>query len=129
MEFESSEKKAAPSPLVCVVHDRDGRIVHGHVFIGDGTGMFGPAGREARERETLEGARRNHGEQVVSRLQVFHAPPSFRFVPNAVYRVDTKASRLVELAAPMPGPAAGKTRVTRKKTAAARAKTAKRARG
>lgn len=95
MEFESTEKKKAPQSLVCVVHDRDGRIVHGHVFVGDGTGLFGPEGREERERETLEGARRNHGD-VVSRLRVFHAPASFRFVPNVAYRVDTKAGRLVE---------------------------------
>lgn len=106
MEFESSEKKTAPAPLVCVVHDRQGRIVHGHVFIGDGDGMFGPAGREARERETLEGARRHHGDTVVSRLQVFHAPATFRFVPNVIYRVDTKVGRLVELPGPV-GKAAG----------------------
>ena len=78
MEFESSEKNKAPRSLVCVVHDRNGRIVHGHVFVGDGTGLFGPEGREERERETLEGARRNHGD-LVSRLQVFHAPATFRF--------------------------------------------------
>ena len=95
MEFESSEKKKAPQTLVCVVHDRNGRIVHGHVFVGDGTGMFGPEGREERERETLEGARRNHGD-AVSRLRVFHAPASFRLVPNVAYRVDTKAGKLVE---------------------------------
>jgi hypothetical protein len=96
MEFESSEKNKAPRSLVCVVHDRNGRIVHGHVFVGDGTGLFGPQGREERERETLEGARRNHGD-LVSRLQVFHAPATFRFNPNVAYRVDTKARRLVEL--------------------------------
>jgi hypothetical protein len=95
MEFQSSEKKKAPLPLVCVVYDRRGRIVHGHVFVGDGTGMFGPEGRDERERETLEGARRNHGA-VVSRLRVLHAPATFRFVPNVAYRVDTKAGRLVE---------------------------------
>jgi len=95
MEFESSEKKKAPQPLVCVVFDRDGRIVHGHVFVGDGTGMFGPEGREERERETLEGARRSHGV-LVSRLKVLHAPATFRFKPNVAYRVDTKAGRLIE---------------------------------
>src|SRR4030095_4999526 len=95
MEFESSEKTKAPLPLVCVVYDRNGRIVHGHVFVGDGTGMFGPEGRNERERETLEGAHRNHGA-VVSRLRVLHVPATFRFVPNVAYRVDPKAARLVE---------------------------------
>src|SRR5262245_38845559 len=105
MEFESSEKKKAPQTFVCVVHDRDGRIVHGHVFVGDGTtGMFGPEGRGERERETLEGARRNHGN-VVSRLRVLHAPAAFRLNPNVAYRVDTKAGRLVELVRPRPKPA------------------------
>jgi hypothetical protein len=105
MEFESSEKKKAPQTLVCVVHDRHGRIVHGHVFVGDGTtGMFGPEGREQRERETLEGARRNHGD-IVSRLRVLHAPATFRFNPNVAYRVDTKAGRLVEHVRPRPKPA------------------------
>lgn len=115
MEFESSEKKKAPLPLVCVVHDRDGRIVHGHVFIGDGTGMFGPDGREERERETLEGARRNHGDSA-SRLRVLHAPATFRFLPNVAYRVDTKAGRLVELpATPRPKPGLAKKPAIRKR--------------
>lgn len=107
MEFESSEKTTAPQTRVCVVHDRTGRIVHGHVFVGDGTGLFGPDGREARERETLDGARRSHGD-AVSRLQVFHAPPAFRFVPNAVYRVDVNAGRLVEVTAPPAKPGRAK---------------------
>jgi hypothetical protein len=112
MEFESSEKTKAPSPLVCVVHDRTGRIVHGHVFIGDGTGMFGPEGRAERERETLEGARRNHGEGV-SRLRVFHAPGTLRFDPNVAYRVDTRSGRLVEVPAkPSPKRAKAKTKAT-----------------
>jgi hypothetical protein len=105
MEFESTENKKAPLSLVCVVYDRDGRIVHGHVFVGDGkTGMFGPEGREERERETLDGARRNHGE-LVSRLKVLHAPATFQFVPSVTYRVDTKAGRLVEHMRPRPKPA------------------------
>ena len=94
MEFESSEKNKAPRCLVCVVHDRNGRIVHGHVFVGDGTGLFGPQGREERERETLEGARRNHCD--VTRFRVFHAPADFPFALNVAYRVDTGANRLVE---------------------------------
>ncbi len=96
MEFESTEsKKQAPQSHVCVVYDpRDGRIVHGHEFVGDGTGVFGPDGREEREQQTLEGARRNHGD--VSLLRVLHVPTDFRFVPNVAYRVDTKSERLVE---------------------------------
>ena len=95
MEFESSEKKKAPQSLVCVAYDREGRIVHGHIFVGDGTGLFGPEGREERERETLEGARRNHGK-IISRLRVLHAPATFRLAPNVAYRVDVKAGQLVE---------------------------------
>ena len=114
MEFESSEKNKAPQSLVCVVHDRNGRIVHGHVFVGDGTGLFGPRGREERERETLEGARRNHGD-LVSRLHVFHAPATFRFDPNVAYRVDTKARRLVELVRRKPNPSKTGTEGKRKK--------------
>ena len=96
MEFESSEKrKKAPKSYVCVIYDpRDGRIVHGHEFVGDGTGLFGPKGSKEREQQTLEGARRNHGD--VSLLRVFHAPADFRFLPNVAYRIDTKAGRLVE---------------------------------
>jgi hypothetical protein len=95
MEFESTEKKKRPQSRVCVVYDpRDGRIVHGHEFVGEGTGVFGPEGNQERERETLEGARRNHGD--VSRLRVFHVPADFRFASNVAYRFDTKAGRLVE---------------------------------
>jgi hypothetical protein len=95
MEFESTDKKKQPQSRVCVVYDpRDGRIVHGHTFVGDGTGVFGSEGKEERERETLEGARRNHGD--VSRLRVFHVPADFRFAPNVAYRFDTKARRLVK---------------------------------
>lgn len=95
MEFESTEKKQAPPSQVCVVYDpRDGRIVHGHVFVGEGAGLFGPEGRDERERETLEGARRNHGD--VSHCRILHVPADFRFDRNVAYRVDTKAERLVE---------------------------------
>jgi hypothetical protein len=112
MEFESSEKMKAPQSLVCVAYDRDGRIVHGHIFVGDGTGLFGPEGREERERETLDGARRNHGN-VVSRLRVLHAPATFRLAPNVAYRVDVKAGQLVEHVRPTPM----KKRVARKRKA------------
>ena len=45
MEFQSTQKKTAPQSHVCVIYDpHDGRIVHGHVFVGEGTGLFGPEG-------------------------------------------------------------------------------------
>jgi hypothetical protein len=95
MEFQSTHRKTAPPSHVCVIYDpHDGRIVHGHVFVGEGTGLFGLEGRDERERETLEGARRNHGD--LSRLRVLHAPADFRFAPNVAYRVDVKGGRLVE---------------------------------
>jgi hypothetical protein len=95
VEFESTLRKTAPPSHVCVIYDpKDGRIVHGHVFVGEGKGLFGPEGRDERERETLEGARRNHGD--VTGLRVLHAPGDFRFAPGIAYRVDVKASRLVE---------------------------------
>jgi hypothetical protein len=112
MEFESSEKKKAPQSLVCVAYDRDGRIVHGHIFVGDGTGLFGPEGREERERETLDGARRNH-RAIGSRLRVLHAPATFRLAPNVAYRVDVKAGQLVEQVRPTPAPK--KKRVARRR--------------
>jgi hypothetical protein len=95
MEFESTLKKTPPPSHVCVIYDpQDGRIVHGHVFVGEKAALFGPKGRDERERETLEGARRNHGD--VSSFRVLHAPADFRFVPAVTYRVDVKAGRLVE---------------------------------
>jgi hypothetical protein len=95
MEFESTHRKTPPPSHVCVIYDpKDGRIVHGHVFVGEKAALFGPKGRDERERETLEGARRNHGD--VSRLRVLHAPAEFRFAPAVAYRVDVKAGRLVE---------------------------------
>jgi hypothetical protein len=117
MEFESTEKKKAPSSHICVVYDpRDGRIIHGHEFVGDGTGVFGPDGNEEREQQTLEGARRNHGN--LSRLKVLHVPANFRFTPNAAYRVDPKAGRLVQHARWTPE--AGRPQATSAKKAANR---------
>ena len=95
MEFESSDRKPAPQSHVCVIYNpRDGRIVHGHIFVGKSARLFGPEGREERERETLDGARRIHGD--VSKLRAFHVPSDFRFAPNVAYRVDSKSNRLVE---------------------------------
>ena len=95
MEFESSDRKPAPPSHVCIVYDpRDGRIVHGHIFVGKSARLFGPEGRDERERETLDGARRLHGD--VSRLKTFNVPRDFRFAPDVAYRVDGKAGRLVE---------------------------------
>jgi hypothetical protein len=101
MEFESSNKSRKPSQShVCVIYDpRDGRIVHGHIFVGHGAGMFGPKGDAERERETLEGARRNHGD--ISKLKALHVPGGFHFEPNTKYRVDVKSGAMVE-AKPFP---------------------------
>ena len=116
MDFESTENRKAPRTLVCVVHDREGRIVHGHVFVGDATtGLFSAKGRAERERETLEGARRNHGAKV-ARLRVLHAPPTFRFDPDVAYRVDVKARRLVKDEGAGPPPAMPGTAKARKKS-------------
>lgn len=95
MEFESTDGSPAPPSHVCIIYDpRDGRIVHGHIFVGKSAGLFKAEGREERERETLDGARRIHGD--VSKLRTFHVPSDFRFAPNVAYRVDSKAKRLVE---------------------------------
>src|SRR5262249_18672301 len=95
MEFESTLKRQVHS-YVCVVYDpSDGRIVHGRTVVGDGkTGEFGPEGRDDRERATLEGAQRMHGD--VSKLRLLHVPPDFRFAPGTGYRVDVQAGSLVE---------------------------------
>ena len=95
MEFESTDRNPAPPSHVCIIYNpRDGRIVHGHVFVGQTARLFRPEGREERERETLDGARRIHGD--VSKLRAFHVPSDFRFAPNVAYRVDDKSNRLVE---------------------------------
>ena len=95
MEFESTDRKPAPPSQVCIIYNpRDGRIVHGHIFVGTTARLFGPEGRAERERETLDGARRIHGD--VSKLRTFHVPGDFRFAPDVAYRVDSKSNRLVE---------------------------------
>jgi hypothetical protein len=46
------------STTICVVYEeRDGRVVHVHEFVGDGTGLFGKDGEEERWRMALETAR------------------------------------------------------------------------
>lgn len=102
MEFESSDSKPAPSSQVCVIYDpRDGRIVHGHIFVGRRARMFGAEGREERERETLDGARRIHGD--IAKFRTLHVPGDFTFVPDTAYRVDGKSNRLVARDTAAPG--------------------------
>ncbi len=65
----------------CVVYDRrNGRIVSMHQFVGDGTGLFGPEGREERERIARETVKQQHQDVGEADRVVMHAPPDFR--PN-----------------------------------------------
>lgn len=104
MEFESTLPEEAPKSEVCVVYDkRDGRIVHVHEFIGDGTGLSGPKGREERERLTLEGARSS--PDAPKQLQVLHLERGFQLAANTLYRVDVAKGKLVSRAAVKTAPA------------------------
>lgn len=113
-EFESTRERKPPRSETSVVYDpRNGRIVYAHEFIGDGTGLYGPDGREERARLALEGVRQHHKEPA--RLRVMHLPSKFRFEPNTLYRVDRRtgtiaAHPLVPAAAP-----AGRRRTTKKR--------------
>jgi hypothetical protein len=104
MEFESTLKDEAPKSEVCVVYDKqDGRIVHVHEFIGDGTGVYGPQGQEERARVALEGARGL--PNAPKQLQVLHVAKGFQLAPNTVYRVDVAKGKLVSRAAVKTAPA------------------------
>ena len=53
MEMQSTLRDENPKSEICVVYDSSsGRIVLVHEFIGDGTGLYGPEGREERARIT-----------------------------------------------------------------------------
>jgi hypothetical protein len=95
MDFSSTETEQLHS-FICVIYDpKDGRLVHGHEFIGDGTGLFGPDGQAERERLTLEGAKRRHKGKLLARFKVLHLPKEMRFEEGLLYRVDTKSKRIV----------------------------------
>jgi hypothetical protein len=92
-EFESTEEHPDLISTVCVVYDeRDGRVVHVHEFVGDGTGLFGEEGEEERARMALETARQ-HTEP--SNLRTLPAPSDFQIEPEKVYRVDVSTHRIV----------------------------------
>jgi len=93
-EFESTRGRKAPSSETSVVYDpRNGRIVYAHEFIGDGTGIYGPDGREERARVALEEVRRHHKNPT--QLRVMHLPSDFRFEPGTLYRIDRRTARIV----------------------------------
>ncbi|MGA7730211.1 MAG: hypothetical protein WCD37_02945 [Chloroflexia bacterium] len=79
-----------------------------HQFIGDDTGIWGPGGKDTRERMALDTAR-EHGE--VEHHRVMHAPANFRYKPEARYRVDLKSGKLKAVLSSGPS---GRDSVTRK---------------
>jgi len=94
MEVHSTLKDENPKSQTCVVYDMSsGRIVLVHEFIGDGTGMYGPEGREERARIALEDARKHPA--APAQLQVLHVDPDFKLTPGTVYGVDVSAGKLV----------------------------------
>jgi len=93
IHVDSTIEEKEPQINYCVVYDgRHGNIVSRHGFIGDGSGLFGPDGKEERARIALEGAKR-HPE--ADQLKVLHVPPDFRFEPDMLHRVDLKSGRIV----------------------------------
>ncbi len=95
-DFVSTFDQVHPKTEICVVYDeRDGRIVHMHEFIGDGTGMLAPDAEAERARVALERAVHHHGHE---HLRAAHAPRDFRFEPNTLYRFDVKAGKLASFA-------------------------------
>jgi hypothetical protein len=87
IDFESTTAEPSPKSELCVVYDaRDGRIVHMHEFIGDGTAMFAPDAQEDRERIALAAVSDLHGD--LENLGVLPTPTDFRLEADAIYRVD-----------------------------------------
>ena len=108
-DFESTLDAPRPKSKFCVVYDqRSGAVVHMHQFIGDDTGMWGPDGKDTRERMALETAKQN---SEAEHHRVMHAPANFRYKPDALYRVDLKSGKLKTV--PGSGPS-GRESVTRK---------------
>jgi hypothetical protein len=92
MEFHSTLKET-PISETCVIYDkRDGRIILVHEFIGDGTGLYGPQGKDERARIALEAARHNRDSSEA--LQVLHLERNFQPAPNTLYRVDVAGAKL-----------------------------------
>ncbi len=96
LEFESTLEEPPPSVEICVVYDqRNGRILSMHQFVGDGTGLFGPEGKDERERLALHTVRQEHRDVSDADRRVMHTPPDFRLEPQTIYRVDLDTSSLV----------------------------------
>jgi hypothetical protein len=107
IEFESTRDEKPPKSETTVVYDpRDGRIVYVHEFIGDGTGLYGPDGREDRARIALQRVKRHHKD--AKRFRVMHLPRNFRFKIDTLYRVDVRAGRLSALSVVSAAAAAGR---------------------
>lgn len=92
-EFETTVEEDRDSVIEhCVVFDpSDGRVVHVHQFIGDGSGLFGPDGQAERERIAMERVR---ARGPVERLEALHLPSGFRPDREVLYKVDVKARAL-----------------------------------
>lgn len=89
----SRPESSDPISTTCVVYDeRDGRVVHAHEFVGDGTGLFGKDGEGERWRMALETARQHDDS---SHLQTLNAPSDFRIEPDKIYRVEPSTRRLL----------------------------------
>ena len=96
IEFESTRDEPPPSVEVCVVYDqRDGHILSMHQFAGDGTGIFGPEGRDERERMALDTVKEQHRGVGDADRKVLHAPRDFRPESGTIYRVDLSSNTLV----------------------------------
>jgi hypothetical protein len=93
-EFESTtDAERSLISTVCVVYDeRDGRVIHVHEFVGDGTGLFGGDGEEDRSRMALETARQHTAPEA---LRTLHVPRDVRLESEKVYRVDLVSQTLV----------------------------------
>lgn len=96
LEFESTAEEPPPVVEIVVVYDqRSGRILSTHQFAGDGTGLFGPEGKDERERMALDTVKQQHREVGDADRRVMHAPPGFRLEPRTIYRVDLDSNNLV----------------------------------
>jgi hypothetical protein len=86
----SNEEFEAEVTTTCVVYDEiDGRIVHVHQFLGDGTGIFGPDGEKEQKEMALSMARQHTDP---SRLRTLIAPADFQPEDGKLYRVDLKGT-------------------------------------
>jgi hypothetical protein len=112
-EFASTRDEKPPKSETSVVYDpRTGRIVYVHEFIGDGTGLYGPDGREERARIALKRVKRHHKD--AERFRVMHLPRNFRFKADTLYRVDLRTGRIAALPVVSAAAPAGRRRSRKK---------------